>query len=536
MPGDGAAYCPECGAPVTPDDTFCGSCGTSLAEEAPAAEQPPSGEAADGAARGPSRRTLVLFAIGIALALIGGGLVIVLTGEEAEASEVLLQPVNATAPDLNGDGTTDPFTEPLGEEERERGNITAVPDLTVNVGGRSTELYGGTGDIYRCSKSQLIAFLEQNPAKARAWARVQGITAREIPVFVNSLIPVVTAVDIRVTNHGFVNGVATPIHSVLQAGTALLVDEYGQPRVRCKCGNPLLPPRRVTSPTYTGKRWQGFNPGVTAAAPRAPASQFGVWTLRLRTGEYILVGERFELGSRFSCEEFPELGQDCNVTGRQSLGPYSLQLLLGPFGSTEEATSAFCGNIVPDTVRYLGGGVVATLDANGKEYDIGHAPACPNVPTQEPPEADLTTSASATASTEFSAEFPAELGIDGDTSTSWFSAGPGPDGTSTFTIALAEPSTITRMTFEGNQNHADPNVRFGFGFGDWTIEMVDASGEVVASVNSDPGGGDQGHDISVPEEGGEWGVVEIRFIGRGHQDPTCGGFSELQVFGYPTPP
>jgi hypothetical protein len=35
--------------------------------------------------------------------------------------------------------------------------------------------------------------------------------------------------DTRVTNHGFRNGRATPTQSILQAGTAVLVDEYGVP-------------------------------------------------------------------------------------------------------------------------------------------------------------------------------------------------------------------------------------------------------------------------------------------------------------------
>jgi hypothetical protein len=48
---------------------------------------------------------------------------------------------------------------------------------------------------------------------------------------------------------------------VLQAGTAVLVDNYGVPRARCACGNPLLPPRSVSAaPSYTGTRWPGFSP------------------------------------------------------------------------------------------------------------------------------------------------------------------------------------------------------------------------------------------------------------------------------------
>ncbi|MGH3907098.1 MAG: DUF6777 domain-containing protein, partial [Pseudonocardiaceae bacterium] len=42
--------------------------------------------------------------------------------------------------------------------------------------------------------------------------------------------------DTRVTNHGYRDGKATDRQAVLQAGTAVLVDEKGRPRVKCGCG------------------------------------------------------------------------------------------------------------------------------------------------------------------------------------------------------------------------------------------------------------------------------------------------------------
>lgn len=70
--------------------------------------------------------------------------------------------------------------------------------------------------------------------------------------------------DTAVTNHGYANGRATTIRSVLQAGTAVLVDRYGVPRVKCNCGNPLTPPRTYATPTYVGTRWPRFRPaGIT---------------------------------------------------------------------------------------------------------------------------------------------------------------------------------------------------------------------------------------------------------------------------------
>ena len=44
------------------------------------------------------------------------------------------------------------------------------------------------------------------------------------------------------TNHSFVDGRAVAFQSILQAGTAVLVDKDGVPVARCRCGNPLLEP------------------------------------------------------------------------------------------------------------------------------------------------------------------------------------------------------------------------------------------------------------------------------------------------------
>jgi hypothetical protein len=127
------------------------------------------------------------------------------------------------------------------------------------VAGSAVGLYGGTELLSVCDKRQLVSFLEANPAKAAAWAAVQGIKPAQIPAYIAELTDVVLPVDTRVTNHGFLNGAANPIDEVLQAGTAVLIDSFGVPRARCYCGNPLTPPRPLASkPTITGARWPGF--------------------------------------------------------------------------------------------------------------------------------------------------------------------------------------------------------------------------------------------------------------------------------------
>jgi hypothetical protein len=110
-------------------------------------------------------------------------------------------------------------------------------------------------------RDALVDFLTSDDEKADAWASVLGITRAEIPEHIAGLTDVVLQVDTRVTNHGYRDGSPVAIDSILQAGTAVLVDEYGVPRVRCYCGNPLLEPRPLTTadPTVSGTAWDGFD-------------------------------------------------------------------------------------------------------------------------------------------------------------------------------------------------------------------------------------------------------------------------------------
>src|SRR5205085_2392504 len=120
-------------------------------------------------------------------------------------------------------------------------------------------LYGGTRNYSSCDARKLVGFLKQNPSKAAAWASTLGISTGAIPHYMSELTPVLLRTDTRVTNHGYVNGVADPIQSVLEAGTAVFVNRYGEPVVKCYCGNPLTPPVLYREPVYIGPRWTGFS-------------------------------------------------------------------------------------------------------------------------------------------------------------------------------------------------------------------------------------------------------------------------------------
>jgi hypothetical protein len=136
--------------------------------------------------------------------------------------------------------------------------------------GTAPGLYGGSGDVHVCDPQQLVAFLNTHQDKAAAWARVLGIAPGDIGRYVATLTPVVLTGDTLVGNHGFRAGAPTSLLSVLQAGTAVMVDATGTPRVKCNCGNPLTSPELINlaSAHIRGVAWPGYTAaGVTAVRP-----------------------------------------------------------------------------------------------------------------------------------------------------------------------------------------------------------------------------------------------------------------------------
>ena len=118
--------------------------------------------------------------------------------------------------------------------------------LSGSVSGSTPGLYagrtyGGTGSNI-CDVEGMITFLTTYEERGRAWATTQGIAFEELGSYLRALTPVFTLVDINVTMFGFKNGSSYGYPAVMEAGTAVLIDEQGMPRARCACGNPLLGP------------------------------------------------------------------------------------------------------------------------------------------------------------------------------------------------------------------------------------------------------------------------------------------------------
>jgi hypothetical protein len=159
---------------------------------------------------------------------VGGG-----SDDTTPAGEANLQTVSFQEPEDPG---PDPFTQPADVEGDEEVDLRAS-------GSGSQQPFGGSGSNRVCDRDKLIRFLRRNPERMREWARVLGLrpTFRAVKKYIAKLHPVTLTRDTQVTNHAFKNGRAVPFQAILQAGTAVLVDKYGTPVVRCYCGNPLGP-------------------------------------------------------------------------------------------------------------------------------------------------------------------------------------------------------------------------------------------------------------------------------------------------------
>lgn len=113
---------------------------------------------------------------------------------------------------------------------------------------------------------QAGAFVESlNSDPSRYWSGGRQLTISDIPAYLRELTPVVLRLDTRVTDHGFDSGSTTAVQAVLQAGTALLVDAHGVPRVRGLSGSPLTAAVGLkTAPKTVGTAWPGYRPGALA--------------------------------------------------------------------------------------------------------------------------------------------------------------------------------------------------------------------------------------------------------------------------------
>jgi hypothetical protein len=190
---------------------------------------------------------------------------------------LVLLPAAARGPGPFSDATaTSPATPPpltrTPPAARSRSGADPAAALTGvrRHSGGTPGLYAGRRRAADCDVDRLPT---ADPDRARAFAGAAGIVEAAIPAHLRALTPVVLRADTRVTGHGYRAGRAVAYQAALQAGTAVLVDTRGVPRVRCACGNPLAPPVPTRSAVGgAAGTWAGYRPErvvVVTPAPRA---------------------------------------------------------------------------------------------------------------------------------------------------------------------------------------------------------------------------------------------------------------------------
>ncbi|MGC4936138.1 DUF6777 domain-containing protein [Gordonia sp. DT30] len=204
--------------------------------------------------------TLILAAVVAVLALVFASVVvIVLKHKKGEFSIPFLSLTSADAPGNQPFMAQPNLTNrPLDNGLRLSAQTGAPDQGTRVVSGTTPGLY--MGGSTSCDPAGLGNFLAQHPGQAKSWASVYGISTQAIPYYLDTLTPVVLAADTWVTNYSYTGGSAVPFQDVLQAGTSVLVDSAGVPRVRCQCGNPLGPSASAPIGGYRirGAHWQGY--------------------------------------------------------------------------------------------------------------------------------------------------------------------------------------------------------------------------------------------------------------------------------------
>nr|WP_229849893.1 DUF6777 domain-containing protein [Streptomyces termitum] len=208
---------------------------------------------------------LVVAAAALSVVLIGR------SGDKGDTAgsgggEVFLQNTSASGPD--------PFTASTARTDGSSASAS-LPSRsgtagtgTLQVSGATPGLYGGTRAVASCDVEKQVRYLAAEPAKNAAFGSVLGLGANEVPGYLRSLTPLQLRADTRVTNHGYRDGSPTAYQAVLQAGTAVLVDGRGVPRVRCACGNPLTEPVAQKNPRTEGAAWTGYESSqVVVVAP-----------------------------------------------------------------------------------------------------------------------------------------------------------------------------------------------------------------------------------------------------------------------------
>ena len=156
------------------------------------------------------------------------------------------------------------------------------------------------------------------------------------------------------------------------------------------------------------------------------------------------------------------------------------------------------------------------------------------IPTNEPPptafvpivpDIEIASEGTVDASSIYDSTFPASLAIDGDPTTSWFSAGPDEDGITRYVWTGVQEDFIATIDLISNQDNEAVEFRTGYGFESVLIQVYDAQDQLVYEETVSLAGTPDHYIQITPNVVGQW----IWILFSGSESPDRGGFSELKV-------
>ncbi len=158
-------------------------------------------------------------------------------------------------------------------------------DPTVGVAlveGSSAGVYVGDPGQPDCRVSELGTAVTAAGAATGAWAAALGIAPDQVTSYLATLTPVLLGSDSWLAVSDLTAGAAVPTAAVLQAGTAVLIDASGTPRVRCADAAPLTAADALpfADQLTTGVPWAGYDPAsVIGIRPALPMTQISLISL-----------------------------------------------------------------------------------------------------------------------------------------------------------------------------------------------------------------------------------------------------------------
>lgn len=229
-------FCPSCGSEASASDRFCPSCGAQVEEDSQGGPPPTESPTAPAAPSGRPRWLVPLLAVG-ALLIVGGGVAagFVLSGDSDDKQDRPRETIGFERVDVRG---PDPFFPPA--------DVRGARTIKVAEAGAGAD----AGSDRVCNREQLIRSTKAQDDRVAAWARVLGLkpTASAVADYIRGLTPKTLIRDSRFTVHGFATGQARSHQAILQAGNAILVNDDGEPVVRCHSGSPLTKPVEFPRP------------------------------------------------------------------------------------------------------------------------------------------------------------------------------------------------------------------------------------------------------------------------------------------------